>query len=295
MGVGQRIRFDSSGLDAATEYLQDRTTANLRSLAESPGGDFAYRHYRWSNMDEQTSAEDFWAARLAKTDENALSKASAVKEYLLAQDRTRWLPSVLDYLPKEHRFDSTVYVNLGYDNVAYGCNVAMNLGHAPFHVDNREAVYYLMHELAHAGYLHYHMIPDLKAPVTWGELAANVRFLTHLEGMGVITPFKLRAVESGLGDPDYLALGDLTERRRRVATYFAKLARLEGSPLRNAAESDLGVYGEFSEKPLRLWYVVGCHMAQAIEAARGRAVLRELVHLGSDAFFGVYREVGDPL
>jgi hypothetical protein len=158
-------------------------------------------------------------------------------------------------------------------------------------VDRREAVYYLMHELAHAGYLHYHGMPDLRAPMTWGELAANVRFLTHLEGMGVITPLSLRLEENGLGDPDYVVLHDPAERERRSMTYFNKLARLEDSPLRCVAESDLEVYGEFSEKPLRLWYIAGFHMAQAIEAARGRDSLRELVLLGSDAFFDVYRDV----
>ncbi len=288
MGAGQRITFDSSGLDAASTYIKDRTPANLRAIAESPGGDFAYRHYRWSNMDTRTSAEEFWAARLAKADESTIRNAAEVRDYLLAQDRGRWLPGVLDYLPEEHRFDATVYLNLGYDNVALGGNVAMNLGHAPFHADRREAVYYLMHELAHAGYFAYHDMPDLKAPATWGELAANVRFLTHLEGMGVITPLQLRAEEGGLGDPDYIALADPAERQRRVRTYFTKLERLESSPDRKVADGDLGIYGEFSEKPTRLWYIAGCHMAQSIEAERGRNSLRELVRMGCDEFFHAY-------
>lgn len=289
MGSGQRIRFDSSGLDAASTYIIDRSPENLRSLAASPGGDFAYRHYRWSNMDARTPADEFWATRLAKADESTIRSATGVRDYLLAEDVDSWLPGVLDYLPEGHRFDAAVYLNIGYDNVALGGDVALNLGHAPFRVDRREAVYYLMHELAHAGYLAYHGMPDLTSPATWGELAANVRFLTHLEGMGVMTPLGLRTEQGGLGDPDYVALADPSERRRRVRAYFTRLERLEGSPDRDVADGDLGVYGEFSEKPDRLWYVAGCHMAQAVEAAQGKAALRGLVRAGCDAFFDAYR------
>ncbi len=294
MGAGQRIRFDASGLDAASTYIADRSPENLRVLVASPGGDFAYRHYRWSNMDTRTHAEEFWAARFAGADESTIRNAAEVRGYLLAQDVGRWLPGVLDYLPEGHRFDAAVYLNIGYDNVALGGDVALNLGHAPFHEDRREAIYYLMHELAHAGYLAYHGMPDLTAPATWGGLAANVRFLTHLEGMGVITPLRLRAEEGGLGDSDYVALGDPVERRRRVRAYFTRLERLEGSPDRKVADSDLGVYGEFSDRPDRLWYVAGCHMAQAIEEAQGRAALRGLVRVGCDAFFDAYLAVTDP-
>jgi hypothetical protein len=290
LGAEQRIIFDTSGLDAASTYLKDRTPSNLRAIAESRGGNFAYKHYRWSNTDARTSAEEFWATRLAKANESTLRNAAEVRDYLLAQDRGRWLPSVLDYLPEGHRFDTTVHLNLGYDNVALEGDVAMNLGHAPFHADRREAVYYLMHELAHAGYLAYHDMPDLAAPATWGELAANVRFLTHLEGMGVITPLQLRTEEGGLGDPDYIALRDPAERARRVHAYFSKLEYLESSPHREVTNGDLGIYGDFSEKPMRLWYVAGCHMAHSIEEVHGRDSLRELVIMGCDAFFDAYHK-----
>jgi len=182
--------------------------------------------------------------------------------------------------PRDHTFDAAVYLNLGYDNVAYGGDVALNLNHPPFHVDHREAVYYLMHELAHAEYLRYNKMPDLSAPKTWRELADNVMYLTHLEGMGVLTPLKLRTEEGGLMDPDYVALGDPAE-RRRVPAYFEKLAMLEGEPDRVVEKGDLDVYDQFSGRPLRLWYVAGCYMAQVIEARRGVDALRELVGRGS--------------
>ncbi|MCX6649063.1 MAG: hypothetical protein NTV61_06705 [Candidatus Bathyarchaeota archaeon] len=297
MGAEQRILFDSSGLDATIDYLKNRTTDNFRALVASRGNDFAFRHYQWSNMDTRTTPEEFWAGVLARIPDGgaAISSAFAVRDHILSQSQSRWLPGVLEYLPRGHTFDATVYLNLGYDNVAYGGDVALNLNHAPFHIDHREAVYYLMHELAHAGYLGYNGTPDLTAPRTWGELAGNVMFLTHLEGMGVLTPLKLRMAEDGLGDPDYVALGDPVERRRRVRAYFEKLASLEKEPDREVEEGDLEVYDQFSGRPRRLWYVAGCHMAQVIEAERGAEVLRELVGKGSGAFFEVYRGIRDPV
>ena len=297
MGAEQRITFDSSGLDATINYLKYRTRDNFRVLVATRGNDFAFRHYQWSNMDTRTTAKEFWAGVLAKIPdwEAAIGHVSAVREHLQKQGQAMWLPGVLEYLPRGHTFDATVYLNLGYDNIAYGEDVALNLNHAPFHVDHHEAVYYLMHELAHAGYLKYNKIPNLTTPRTWSELAANVMFLTNLEGMGVLTPLRLRKKEARLGDPDYVALGDPAERKRRVNAYFEELERLESDPDRTVEEGDLEIYDRFSERPHRLWYVVGCHMAQVIEASRGVDALRELVRFGSQDFFEAYRGIQDPV
>ena len=293
-GVDQSIVFDCSGIDSAMRYLSGGGRRSFDELVASPGGLFAYRHYRWSNMDDETTAEEFWRRALERIPEAVARGASRVRDYVLAQSRSRWLPGVLEYLPRGHVFDSTVYLNLGYDNVAYGGDVALNLAHPPFQIDHREAVYYLMHELAHAGYLGYHGMPGLASPGTWGELAGNVMFLTHLEGMGVLTPLRVRVEEGGLSDPDYVALGDPAETGRRVRTYFGELGRLECEPDRAVEEGDLDVYDRLSGRPLRLWYVAGCHMARAIEAQRGAEILRELVREGSRAFFEVYRGINDP-
>ena len=79
----------------------------------------------------------------------------------------------------------------------FGENVALNLNIRQFHADHREAVYYLIHELAHAGYLRYHRMPELASAKTLGDLSAIVKFLTHLEGMGVISSLRLRTREEG--------------------------------------------------------------------------------------------------
>jgi hypothetical protein len=136
-------------------------------------------------------------------------------------------------------------------------------------------------------------MPDLTAPKTWGELAGNVMSLTHLEGMGVLTPLKLRMKEGGLKDPDYVALNDPAERKNRVHAYFEKLARLEDNPDRPVEEGDLTIYDQFSCKPQRLWYITGCHTAQMIEASLGIDPLCGLVKKGSRTFFETYHGIPD--
>ncbi len=288
----QRIVFDSSGFDSTINYLKNRTRGNFKSLVASPGNHFAYVHYSWSNMDNRTTPEEFWMAKLEKltNGEAAIKSASNIRDYLQQQKQSRWLPGILEYLPKGHKFDTIVYLNLGYDNIAYGEDVALNLNHTSFQIEYNEAIYYLMHELAHAGYFGYNETPKLMSK-TYRELANNVKFLTHLEGMGVLTPMRLRLKESGLSDPDYITLMNPEERIRRIKTYFEKLHMLEKRPDTIVNEAELTVYDHFSGKPLRLWYIAGYHIAQNIEAELGSDVLRELVKKGSQAFFEKYHEL----
>jgi len=293
----QRIVFDTTGLDATIQYLGDKTSDNFERLVTCAGNVFASDHYRWSNMNTRITTEAFWRTTLEGIGDvkEVIQRASKVRDYLLSRCQSIWLPRVLDYLPESHMFSTRVYLNLGYDNIAYGEDVALNLNHSSFNMDPREAIYYLMHELAHVGYFRYHMIRNLAAAKTWRELADNVMYLTHLEGMGVLTPLRLRIEEGGLTDADYFVLGDPTEKRKRVHAYFKKLDGLEDDPERIVEKGDLDMYDQFSRRPLRLWYIAGCHMAQMIESELGSEVLRELVREGSGSFFETYRRVPNQL
>ena len=289
----QKIHFDSSGFDAAVAYLEEKNQETLKVLVESRGGRFAYSHFRWSNFESRETPEEFWVRTLGKilNVRDAIHDTSRVRDYILAQSQSEWLPDVLEYLPEGHRFDSTIHLNIGYDNISYAKDVALNLNNQSFHADPRESIYYLMHELAHSGYFSYHAAPNLSGPRTFAELAANVRFLTHLEGMGVLTPLKKRTEEDGLGDPDYLALLNPVETRRRLDAFLEKLSWLEKEPDSKVVKDDLNIYDELSRKPRRLWYVAGCEIARVIKSGRGRGKLRELVRAGGDEFFASYRSI----
>jgi len=293
-GDRQKVLFDRSSIDACLDYLRNRTDANLVRLVSTSGCRLAYAHHRWSSVSPVPTIKDFWKKELKKVEWNEELGAS-VEELIrrLHEKEKLWLDAVLTYLPRGHIFDTTVYLIGGYDSVVYGKDVSLNLAFKQYRADPREAVYYLIHELAHAGYLRYHRMPEVAHLATTRELLETVMFLTHLEGMGVASPFKLRVREGGLLDSDYKVLLDDAERRSRVRNYFSLLSRLESEPNRKLGPDDSDVLDSFSRRPKRLWYIAGGHMALTIEKRYGTAALARIVREGHGAFFRKYRQIGD--
>jgi hypothetical protein len=294
---GHRVLFDCSAIEAAAGYLRNRTDENLECLISMQGSELAYSHYMWSSFGSKLTIREFWKKNL----EQIIWKSQlgtvidAVREYLIGRQESQWLSAVLEYLPEGHVFRTTVYLIVNYDNVVYGEDVALNLNFRQFHVDHREVVYYLIHELAHAGYFRYHRMPELTKIRTLGDLSDAVKLLTHLEGMGVISPLRLRVEEGGLLDGDYKVLLDGVERKRRVRDYFRVLSRLENRRSQELREEDFQVFEDMSGRTTRLWYVTGCHMAQRIEQEYGVEMLRNLVKRGCEEFFKTYRNLENPL
>jgi hypothetical protein len=138
-------------------------------------------------------------------------------------------------------------------------------------------------------------MPELTKIRTLGDLSDVVKLLTHLEGMGVISPMRLRVEEGGLLDGDYKVLLNDVERKRRVRDYFRVLSRLENRRSQELREEDFQVFEDMSGRTTRLWYVTGCHMAQRIEQEYGVEMLRNLVKRGSEEFFKTYRNLESPL
>jgi hypothetical protein len=294
----QRITFDCSAIDAAIRYLRVRSKESLDDLISMPGNRLAYDHYRWSSFGSKLGPDGFWREQLDEisyTDEFE-QNIVALRRYLEARSRSDWLNEILWYLPPAHTFKTMVYMIVGYDNIVFGEDVALNFNNTEFKEDCREAVYFLIHELAHAGYLRYHRMPDLAGFNTCVELATIIKFLTHLEGMGVISSIRLRAREEGFLDKDYNVLRNEVTKAMRVRDYFRILSRLESEPERRIERArGFEIYNKLSGQPRRLWYITGCHMAQTIETKLGIGTLRELVRKGSLDFFKTYFEIEDPL
>lgn len=197
----QEILFDRSAIDACIGYLKNRTDENLECLVSLAGSKLAYKHHLWSSISSSLTLEEFWKKELERIVWSRQLEASieAIIECLMGRQEKQWLGDVLRYLPQGHIFSTTVYLIGGYDNIVYDEDVALNLNFNQFHADNREVVYYLVHELAHAGYFRYRQMPELANFRTLRDLLDAVKLLTHLEGMGVISPFKLRVKEGDLG------------------------------------------------------------------------------------------------
>jgi hypothetical protein len=293
----QNIGFNYSAVEAAMRYLRERSSDNLKALVELPGAKLAFKHYRWSSMDPHITPEDFWKKQLDVIPFVKKIEASIIdiESYLKTRKQSKWLDEVLRYLPRNHVFNTTVYMIVGYDNIVLNEDVALNLNSVLFHKDRKESIYYLIHELAHAGYLRYHRMPDLTFPGKGSELSAIIEFLTHLEGMGVISSMRLRIKENGFLSDDYKVLRNEKKRIKRVRDYFNALSKFKREPDRKIDKArDFEVYNQFSRSPQRLWYITGCHMAQTIETAFGIERVRELVLKGSSDFFKTYLETENP-
>lgn len=295
-GSPQNILFDRSTADACIDYLKNRTDMNLKLLTSTVGGRLAYNHHIWSSMSSKPTIKQFWKQTLAQIawSRHLDDSINSLIEYLSSRRQSEWLGPVLEYLPERHVFRTTVSFIVGYDNIVYGEDVALNLNSRQFPVDSREAIYYLIHEMAHAGYFRYRRMPDLAGMRTVGDLLDVVKLLTHLEGMGVISPMKLRFGESGLLDNDYKILLDEMERNKRIHDYFEIFSRLEKSGSRELHNEDLQIMDQMSGRPTRLWYITGCHMAQRILEIRGVETLRQLVKIGPQEFFETYRDLKCP-
>jgi hypothetical protein len=293
----QKVSFNCSAIKATVNYLKKRSRDNLECLISMPGNRLAYQHYKWSEFGPHLAIENFWEERLAGIvySKEFERNIEAVKKYLGVRNQSEWLNEVLQYLPHNHVFNSIVYLIVGYDNIVFGEDVALNLYNNQFRTDHKEVIYYLIHELAHAGYLRYHRMPELAHIKTFGELSAIVKFLTHLEGMGVISSLRLRTKEDGFFEKDYKVLRNEAEKANRVRQYFRILSRLESNTGQEVSHSDLEIFEKMSGQSTRLWYITGCHMALTIESALGTDVLRELVKKGSSAFFKEYMAINDSI
>jgi hypothetical protein len=288
----QKVLFDRSAIDACMGYLRNRNNENLERLISTPGSKLAYAHHRWSSISSRLTIQEFWKKELERINWNKQLEAS-IEEIIerLSGHEGQCLHEALRYLPRGHVFNTTVYLIGGYDNIVYGEDVALNLIFNQFHTDHREAVYYLVHELAHAGYFRYNRMPEFANLKTLCGLLDAVKLLTHLEGMGVISPFRRRMKEDGLLDSDYKVLLNEDERNARVREYFTMLSRLENEPNRKLSKEDYRILENFSMRPKRLWYIAGGHMALKIEERYGTEILQNIVKKGHEAFFRTYTQI----
>lgn len=289
----QNVVFNDSGLIASLNYLREKSDENFRKLVSEPGNRLAYSHHLWASHPSVPNIEKFWSIQLSNIvwSPELEHNIKAVKAYLLKQEEAKWLEEVLRYLPEGHLFHTTVYLNLGYDNIVFGEDAALNLHFYQFGVDKREVIYYLIHELAHAGFVKYHALPQLYTIKTNRELLNIIKFLTHLEGMGVMSALRRRLSEGGLFDNDYKVLLNDADKTDRLRRYFRIFDEISSEPDKEIGEDDFQVFEVMSAKETRLWYIAGCHMALEIEKQYGTKMLRELVKQGSESFFETYLKI----
>jgi hypothetical protein len=288
------LGFDASFARQAIDYLRTHDPTLAARLAESPAITHILNHARNFDYDVPKDSRTALVRRLLGP-QSAEGERSAFCQRCLAYFSgplladPHWVDDALRYLPAGFRFHGTLFLTFGYDiGVALAPNASLNCTNPHFANNQRELRYYAIHELHHVGYMSYQNPPRLADVKSCADLLRLVEYSTQMEGMAVLAAYQRRREEHALADdPDYVTLEDAERIKADLASYFKDFDYLKSRDAQSA-DADAWAVIERMSSGERLWYRVGAHMAQRIEASKGRAALVALVERGPALFMETY-------
>ncbi len=289
------LKFDFSFAELAIEYLESGDVNVLAELAAGNPVAHLLNHVRHTSFDVPDS-DELVRSLLEPREEKAKLVPDVNALISLARREVAgnpdWICETLRYLPEDFCFHGSLYFTFGYDiGVSVAPDASLNLAHSHFLRNPEELVYYAIHELHHTGYTTYQPLPMVKDLTTCADLLGLVEYCTHLEGMGVYAPLRIRQRSGVLdNDPDYIALQNeecMAEYERQYWQDYQYLHHRGAEPLDQDA---FAVLGRMSTGD-RLWYRVGAHMAATIENELGLSALVELIRKGPAEFIRIYKSL----
>lgn len=292
---GRDLNFDFSFVELSIEYLESGDDNVLDKLADSSSVAHLLNHARHTTF-ETPGAEALVRDLLEPREEKAKLIPHVHKLLSFARREIAgnpdWICETLRYLPEGFCFHGRLYFTFGYDiGVSVTPNASLNLAHSHFLKNPEELVYYAIHELHHTGYTTCHPLPVVKDLRNCSDLLGLVEYCTHLEGMGVYAPIRIRQRNGALDDdPDYVALQSeerIAEYERQYWRDYEYLRYRGTEPLDQDAFTVLGRMSTGD----RLWYRVGAHMAATIENELGLPALVEFIKKGPGEFVRAYQRI----
>ena len=281
------VQVDVSFTEQALDHLSSPSSAKLQRILGHPAAEGVHAHAAmFGNTDRDLAG--FWEERLAGVRPDAAERARANVDYMEgnAGAFTEAFNELEEYMPHGLEIGCRLYAVVGYDvGVVSEGDAYLNLAH-PVYADQRELVYFAMHELHHVSYTRLQPIYSFSGLRTTVDLLGAAMYSTHLEGLAVYAAYGKRFREAGLNHLDYRLYGDKRERDRIVEEYFGILDELRCEPVRSLREDDFGLIERLSGE--RLWYVAGLHMAKTIDERLGRERLNETMRRGPGSFFEAY-------
>jgi len=281
------VQVDLSFTKQALRYLSSPSSTKLQRIMGHPAAKGVHMHAaRFGNTDRDLAG--FWEERLARVEPDAAERTRANMEYMdgNAGAFTDAFDELDEYLPHGLEIGCRLYAVVGYDvGVVSEGDAYLNLAH-PLYVDQRELVYFAMHELHHVAYTHLQPIYSFSGLRTTEDLLGAVMYSTHLEGLAVYATYGRRRREAGLNHLDYRLYENKGKRYRVIEEYFNILDELRCEAMRNLRDDDFGLIERLSSE--RLWYVAGLHMAKTIDERLGREKLNETMRQGPASFFEAY-------
>lgn len=291
------LTFDATFAAQAIAYLRSKDANVLARMANSPAITHVLNHARNFDYDVPKDSRQALVTNLLGPESKQTARV-AVCEQSIAYfcgpllSAPHWVADTLRYLPAGFRFQGTLFLTFGYDiGVAFAPNASLNCTHSHFDNHSKELLYYAIHELHHVGFMAYQKPPKLADIHSCADLLKLVEYSTQMEGMAVLAAYQRRRDDHTLADdPDYAALEDQKRMQADVASYLKDYDYLRGRGVQPADANAWAVIDRMSSGE-RLWYRVGAHMAQRIEASKGRPALVELVKQGPANFIAAYESL----
>lgn len=285
---------DNSFVKQLQSHLEEQTEDSMQNLISTEAARKTHAHALTFGNTQQGLVE-FWREILSRMDvETVMTRLAQSLTFLEENEDVmrEVLREILEYLPTTTVIHCQVLAMAGYDiGIVSEGSPLVNIAHPLFEKDPRELIVMSMHELHHVGYTEFHPIYGLQDLQRTSDLLRAVKYSTHLEGMAVYAPLKRRMEMDILTHPDYQALLDEEVVQRRSKVYFKHLHELESEEDREICEDDLEILDIMSGRDLRLWYVVGGHMAREIDKNLGREELVKTVVEGADYFLDAYERL----
>ena len=286
---GRDARVDSSFARAMAGLVQKNDVSARARLLEHPALDAILRHQRMTgNRATEPSAlldQMLETARRARSTTTVLDAWDGRHRDLLA-----FATDAAHLLPASWEFSGTVFLIMGYDiGLAAPPDGVLNVVHEHFCRNPEDLGFYATHEAHHLGYLALRPLPvllDLDQPARLREI---VRYMTHLEGMGVHAAYPSRRRHGSLtADDDYSIYLHPGRRRQVIERYAGLAARMAG--LSKLPEQEVGQILNGMSSGDRLWYQFGALAAWTLERSRGHAALVDSI-LNPDEYFAVAEEL----
>lgn len=285
--------FNFAHIETSLIYLDDPSDSNLAKVAGTEGMRHLKNHSDRTGYYSKATTREEIARDLIKpksVSEDILSDARHLLDYVQhnKQMQSVCISEPKKYLPKDFEFEGHMFITWGYDiDVAMDKDASLNLIHKRFREDKEEIWFYCIHEMHHAGVMHFNQIPDLSGIKTGDELFSLVKLLTFLEGTAVYASYDARKKYDALDDKDYRALENPELMAEYKIEYFKIYEKIKQIGSRALNDEDWKLLKNLSSGK-RLWYRVGSVMASQIDARLGRTTLTSLIKQGPDAFFETY-------
>lgn len=215
----------------------------------------------------------------------AYKLSTKVMEYVPVFE-SRALPHVCSYLPADTKIDTAVRTACFIPPWAYHAkgNVIINTSHSHWNNDAGMVLNIVVHELFHAGHVHYIEPVDFKAINTSEKTAELIMAGLQNEGMATYVAYKARQLfPSTMVDPDYRML----ENKEDVLRLSEKINHLFNISKLKPFEEIRDVIWEEGVMS-RAYYVVGAYMARKIEEVYGKDALVETILKGARHFINTY-------